>query len=180
MDRTGDGAAKAGSGVFFLRFIYFWLHWVFVAVHRLSLVAASGGYFLVAVLGLLIAVAFLVAEHGLWDSQASAAAAHELSGCGSRALEHRPGSCGAHPRLLRSMWFLPWSGLKPMCPALAGGLFTAELPGKPSKLFSNYSVLLSSLEKAMAPHSSTLAWKIPWTKEPDGLQSMGSLRVGHD
>ena len=32
----------------------------------------------------------------------------------------------------------------------------------------------------MAPHSSTLAWKIPWTEEPSGLQSMGSLRVGHD
>ena len=37
-----------------------------------------------------------------------------------------------------------------------------------------------SLEKAMAPHSSTLAWKIPWTEEPGRLQSMGSLRVGHD
>ena len=34
-------------------------------------------------------------------------------------------------------------------------------------------------EKAMAPHSSTLAWKIPWTEEPCGLQSMGSQRVGH-
>ena len=33
---------------------------------------------------------------------------------------------------------------------------------------------------AMAPHSSTLAWKIPWTEEPGRLQSMGSLRVGHD
>ena len=32
----------------------------------------------------------------------------------------------------------------------------------------------------MAPHSSTLAWKIPWTEEPGGLQSMRSLRVGHD
>ena len=32
----------------------------------------------------------------------------------------------------------------------------------------------------MAPHSSTLAWKIPWTEEPGGLQFMGSLRVGHD
>ena len=31
----------------------------------------------------------------------------------------------------------------------------------------------------MAPHSSTLAWKIPWTEKPGGLQSMGSLRVGH-
>ena len=34
--------------------------------------------------------------------------------------------------------------------------------------------------KAIAPHSSTLAWQIPWTEEPGGLQSMGSLRVGHD
>ena len=32
----------------------------------------------------------------------------------------------------------------------------------------------------MAPHSGTLAWKVPWTEEPGGLQSMGSLRVGHD
>ena len=35
-------------------------------------------------------------------------------------------------------------------------------------------------EKAMAPHSSNLAWKIPGTGEPGRLQSMGSLRVGHD
>ena len=36
------------------------------------------------------------------------------------------------------------------------------------------------LEKAMAPHSSTLAWKIPWTEEPGRLKFMWSLRVGHD
>ena len=36
------------------------------------------------------------------------------------------------------------------------------------------------LEKEMAIHSSTLAWKIPWMEEPDRLQSMGSQRVGHD
>ena len=35
-------------------------------------------------------------------------------------------------------------------------------------------------EKAMAPHSSSLAWKIPWTEEPGRLQSTESLRVGHD
>ena len=35
-------------------------------------------------------------------------------------------------------------------------------------------------EKAMAPHSSTLAWKIPWVEEPGRLQSMGSLRVGNN
>ena len=44
-----------------------------------------------------------------------------------------------------------------------------------------FAALQASLsEKAMAPHSSTLAWKIPWTEEPRRLQSMGSLRVGHD
>ena len=37
-----------------------------------------------------------------------------------------------------------------------------------------------SPEKVMAPHSSTLAWKVPWTEEPGRLQSMGSRRVGHD
>ena len=36
------------------------------------------------------------------------------------------------------------------------------------------------MEKAMAPHSNTLAWKIPWMEELGRLQSMGSLRVGHD
>ena len=35
-------------------------------------------------------------------------------------------------------------------------------------------------EKAMVPHSSTLAWKIPWKEEPRRLQSVRSLRVGHD
>ena len=42
--------------------------------------------------------------------------------------------------------------------------------------FQMYNIV----EKAMATHSSTLAWKIPWTEEPGRLQSMGSLRVGHD
>ena len=37
-----------------------------------------------------------------------------------------------------------------------------------------------TLEKEMATHSSTLAWKIPWTEEPGWLQSMGSQRVRHD
>ena len=48
----------------------------------------------------------------------------------------------------------------------------------------NLKLFLSSInlatEKAMAPHSSTLAWKIPWTEEPGRLQSMRSLRVGRD
>ena len=37
-----------------------------------------------------------------------------------------------------------------------------------------------SLEKGMATHSSILVWRIPWTEEPDRLQSMGSQRVGHN
>ena len=45
-------------------------------------------------------------------------------------------------------------------------------------LFMEFS--RQELEKAMAPHSRTLAWKIPWTEEPSGLLSMGSLRVGHN
>ena len=61
--RKGEGPASS-----FLLFIYlfiylFWLHWVFVAAHGLSLVAASGGLLFVAVRRLLIAVASLVAEH---------------------------------------------------------------------------------------------------------------------
>ena len=36
------------------------------------------------------------------------------------------------------------------------------------------------LEKGMAIHSSVLAWRVPWTREPGGLQSMGLQRVGHD
>ena len=42
--------------------------------------------------------------------------------------------------------------------------------------FQSHRCGIVSLEKAMAPHSSALAWKIPWTEEPGGLQSMGSLK----
>ena len=44
----------------------------------------------------------------------------------------------------------------------------------------NYACLASESEKVMAPHSSVLAWKIPWAEEPGRLQSTGSLTVGHD
>ena len=51
-------------------------------------------------------------------------------------------------------------------------------PGPPSSFLSFLQHHVP--EKAMAPHSSTLAWKIPWMEEPGGLQSMGSLRVGRN
>ena len=49
--------------------------------------------------------------------------------------------------------------------------------GKTRDLFKK---IRDTLEKEMATHSSILAWRIPWTEEPGGLQSMGSQRVGHD
>ena len=44
----------------------------------------------------------------------------------------------------------------------------------------SWTWLSHGMEKAMTPHASTLAWKIPWTEGPGGLQSMGSLGVGHN
>ena len=52
--------------------------------------------------------------------------------------------------------------------------------GAPSPGLEFQGLLSGLVEKAMAPHSSTLAWRIPWMEEPGGLQYMGSLRVGHD
>ena len=72
----------------------------------LSLVAASGSYSLVEVCRLLIGMASLVAEHGLWDTQASVVVAHRLS-------------CGVLLILI-----VPGLGIKPMSPALAGRLLT--------------------------------------------------------
>ena len=73
---------------------------------------------------------------------------------------------------------------------MAGGFFTSELPKKPWVNFSSILIFNFSQyfdyymhddpEKAMAPHSSTLAWKIPETEESGRLRSMGSLRVGHN
>ena len=52
--------------------------------------------------------------------------------------------------------------------------------GFPSGSVLKESTCNAGPEKAMAPHSSTLAWKIPWTEGPCGLQSMELLGVGHD
>ena len=73
---------------------------------------------------------------------------------------------------------LPDPGIEPASltsPALTVG----SLPLAP--LGKNYYISTSYYsEKAMAPHSSTLAWKIPWMEEPGRLPSMGLLRVRHD
>ena len=67
------------------------------------------------------------------------------------------------------IWDLLWRGLS----RRAGGGILVPWPGIAP-------VSPSLVEKAMAPHSSILAWKIPWMQEPGRLQSMGSKRVGHD
>ena len=54
------------------------------------------------------------------------------------------------------------------------------LDGIPDSMDMSLSKIQELAMEAMAPHSSTLAWKIPWMEEPGRLQSMGSLRVGHD
>ena len=109
------------SSIFFFNFyfIYLWLCWVFVSVRGLSLAAASGGHFFIAVHGPLSIAASLLAEHRLQTRR--------LSNCGSRA------------QLLRGMWDLPRPGLEPVSPALAGRLPTTAPPGKPSLIFL-YSV----------------------------------------
>ena len=65
-----------------------------------------------------------------------------------------------------------------------GGAWKAAVHGvaKSRTRLSNFTFTFHfhALEKAMAPHLSTLVWKIPWMEEPGRLQSMGSLRVGHD
>ena len=61
---------------------------------------------------------------------------------------------------------------------LGGAVFCWSRVGLLSRKFGPSSVHVS--EKAIAHHSSPLAWKIPWMEEPGGLQSVGSLRVGYD
>ena len=62
-------------------------------------------------------------------------------------------------------------GLRSVCPSL---------PVLQKRFLSVYFSFSPHSEKAVAPHSSALAWKLPWTEEPGGLQSMGSLGVEHD
>ena len=89
----------------------------------------------------------------------------------------------AYPFSRGSSWPRDWTWFS----CIAGRFFTSWAPLSLSLSLSLYIyiyiymyVYIYTLGKAMAPHSSTLAWKIPWTEEPGGLQSMGSLRVGHD
>ena len=74
------------------------------------------------------------------------------------------------------IWVSDYGGLRPP----ASPLVITWMRNKCLLSHWNLGVVIAIKEKAMASHSSTLAWKIPWTEEPGGLQSMGSQRVGHD
>ena len=111
-------------------FIYFWLHWVFVAARELSLVAASGGHSLLRCAGLSLRWLLLLRSMGS-RRVGSVVVARGLSSCGSRAPERGLSSRGTQAQLLRGMWDPPGPGLEPASPALAGVLFTTAPPGKP-------------------------------------------------
>ena len=77
-------------------FIYFWLHWVFVVVRGLSLVAVSGGYSSLRCVGFSLRWLLLL--------QSTGSRRAGFSSCGSRALERRFSSCSTRALLLRGMW----------------------------------------------------------------------------
>ena len=91
----------------------------------------------------------------------------------------------SHSRMSGSRWVITpsllsgsWRGKRYYRVSLV-----AQLVNNPPTMQENLVQFLSQedpLEKGQATHSSTLAWKIPWTEEPGRLQSMGSWRVGHD
>ena len=99
-----------------------------------SLAAVKGGYSLVAVHEFLISVLSLIVELGLQSVRASVVAARGLRSCDSWPLEHRLSTCYSRASLSCSMWDLTRPGIEPLSPALTGGSFTPEPPGKPQIL----------------------------------------------
>ena len=119
---------------FIYLFIYFWLHWVFVAARGLSLVVASRGYSSLQCVGFSLQWLLLLQSTGSRQVGFSNCGTW-LSSCGSWALERRLSSCGSRAQLLRGTWDLPGPGLEPVSPALAGVFLTTVPPGKPMSLF---------------------------------------------
>ena len=88
---------------------------------------------------------------------------------------------GTRDQIANTCWIIGKQGnlRKTSTSALLGASLVAQMV---KHLLATWETLgqKDSLEKEIATHSSTLAWKIPWTEEPGRLQSMGSQRVGHD
>ena len=89
------------------------------------------------------------------------------------------GSLGSLHRCksVSSLHLLASSSAAGSCPPLPKPRRRRHLPAREG---DRLGIMTRLQEQAMATHSSTLAWKIPWTEEPGWLQSMGSHRVGHD
>ena len=74
-----------------------------------------------------------------------------------------------------------WAPISLIPKPWTAGMFVLGVHFHPKEPLAHLRCWLKiQMEKAMAPHSSTLAWKIPWMEEPGRLQSMGLLRVGQD
>ena len=82
------------------------------------------------------------------------------------------------------MWFSPKFNILNLHLHLYGASLVAQpvknLPATQKTLFDPWVGKIPWRREWMATHSSILAWRIPWTEEPGGLQSMGSQRIGHD
>ena len=91
---------------------------------------------------------------------------------------------GFNPWVGKSPWRRTWQPTPVFLPGECHGHFlVAQTVKRLSTMRETWVPSLGRedpLEKEMAIHSSTIAWKIPWTEEPGRLQSMGSQRVGHD
>ena len=109
-------------------FTHFLLSWVFLAV-RASSSCGKWGLLSVAVLRLLTVMLLL------W----------------SRVLQHRLSSCGAGAQMLCGTWDLPRPGMEPTSPALAGGFFTTEPPGKPRGLSYPHATRSASSNEDLIP-----------------------------
>ena len=98
------------------------LHWVSIAAHGLSLVAASGSYSSLQRAGF--------SSQWLLLLRSTGSRRVGFSSCGLWAPEHRLSSCGARAQLLHGMWDLPGPGLEPVSRTLASGFSTTVPPGK--------------------------------------------------
>ena len=124
----------------FLKLIYFWLCWVFIAACGLSLAAASRGYSPLWCTGFSLWWPLSVSEHGLQVHGPQQLWCTGFSSYGTQAsavVAHRLHSCGARAQPLHGMWNPPGPGLKPVSPALASGFLTTAPPGK-SQVYLNF------------------------------------------
>ena len=113
---------------------------------------------------------------GLWGGLGCAAASVLRWSSGMLLVRCRTGLQQRAPWLQMSI--VPM--LRKLAPGSSSLTFFPWLPLSPLWVTLLSMWLATQAEKARAPHSSPLAWEIPWTEEPARLQSMGSLRVGHD